>query len=50
MHPNKSYSKAKCFYYGKLGHIPREYRKKMYHEEYQKPKRHVGHLANGDRV
>ena len=33
-----------------MGHIARECRKNKYHEEQQKPKRHVGHLANGDQV
>lgn len=50
MHPNKSYSETKCFYCGKLGHIAKKCRKNKYHEEQQKPKRHAGHLVNGDQV
>jgi len=50
MHLNKNYYENKCFYCGKLGHIARKSRKEKYHEEQQKPKRHAGHLTNGDNV
>lgn len=50
MHLNKNYFEPKCFYCGKLDHIARDCRKKKYHEEQQKPKRHARHLANGDQV
>jgi len=50
MHLNKNNYETKCFYCGKLGHIARECRKKKYHEEQKEPKRHAGHLVNGDQV
>ena len=46
MDPNRNDSEIKCFYCGKLGHIAKECRKKKYHEQQQKQKRHVGHLVN----
>ena len=50
MHLNRNYSETKCFYCGKLGHIARECRKKKYHEEEEKQKRHACHLANDNHV
>eukprot|EP00253_Pinus_taeda_P025231 PITA_25231 len=50
MHPNRNKSEINFFYCGKLDHIAKECRKKIYHEQHQKQKRHAGHLANENHV
>lgn len=46
MSSNKSDSRPKCFYCGRVGHIAKHCRKKKFDEGQQRHKKHAGHFAD----